>query len=249
MHETIEARLDFDEDAEIGRAEDAARELRSRRIALLDVAPRVALELFHGERNPLAVVLDFDDADMDFLSDLHQFLRIADAAAAHLRDVEKAVDSAEVDERAERREGLDPAVQLSARDDALPRLLGARLRRFLEESRAGDDDAAAVIRKLGDAELVDLVDERVGVLDLAEGDLRERAEGAKAGDADLEAALVAAGHLPLDGEAVLEHLLELLERRLAARELPRDPDVGSGLDDGALDRIANVESVQLCCGH
>src|SRR5437588_61488 len=95
VNETIEPRLDFDEEAEIGRAEDAAAELRAGRVAILDVAPGIALEFFHREGDALPVVLDFDDADVDFLSDLHQLLRIADAAAAHLRNVEKAVDAAE----------------------------------------------------------------------------------------------------------------------------------------------------------
>src|SRR5947209_4505061 len=119
VNETIEPRLDFDEEAEIGRAEDAAAELRAGRVAILDVAPGIALEFFHREGDALPVVLDFDDADVDFLSDLHQLLRIADAAAAHLRNVEKAVDAAEVDEGAKRHERLDAAIDPVTRNDAL----------------------------------------------------------------------------------------------------------------------------------
>ncbi len=51
-----------------------------------------------------------------------------------------------------------------------------------------------------------LVEEGVGTLDLPEGDLRERAERADAGDTDVEPALVASRDLAFDGETGLERL-------------------------------------------
>src|SRR5206468_1062580 len=96
--------------------------------------------VLHRERDALAVVLDLDDLDLDFLADDDDILRIRHAAAAHLRYVEKAVDAAEVDERAERRDRLHRTGELRARHDGPAGLLSTGRGRFLHESGAGDDD-------------------------------------------------------------------------------------------------------------
>src|ERR1043165_3830495 len=64
--------------------------------------------------------------------------------------------------------------------------------------RVSSARAAAAGRELRHAELVRLADELVGVVDLAESDLRERAEGAETADVDVKAALVARADFPLD---------------------------------------------------
>src|SRR5205814_3076608 len=53
MNESIESRLDFDEESEISRANDAAGERSSRREALFDIRPWIGFEIFHRERNAL----------------------------------------------------------------------------------------------------------------------------------------------------------------------------------------------------
>src|SRR5205085_6093918 len=132
----------------------------------------------------LAIVFELDDLDADLLSELDDFLGIGDAAAAHLRNVEEPVDAAEVDEGAEGGDGLDSTFELGADGDGFARLLRLLRGGLLEQRGAGDDDAPAVVGELGHAELVSLADELVGVLDLAQGDLREGTESAEAADVD-----------------------------------------------------------------
>ena len=84
MHEAIDARLDLHEQAEVCRADDRAAELRSDRIAIADVRPRIGFLIFHGQRDALAVVLDLDHLHAHLLTDCDHVLRIGDAAAAHL---------------------------------------------------------------------------------------------------------------------------------------------------------------------
>ena len=105
-------------------------------VRLTDVAPRVGLLVLHRQGDALAIVFELDDLDADLLSELDDFLGIGDAAAAHLRNVKQTVDSAEVDEGAERGEGLHRAGQLRAGDDRLTRLHGTRRGLLLEERRA-----------------------------------------------------------------------------------------------------------------
>ena len=94
-----------------------------------------------------------------------------------------------------------------------------------------------------------LVQERIGILDFAEGDLGERAEGAKAGDAHVESALVPAGDLALDRESVFKHLAKLIEAGFAFHQLAGDSDLLAGMDDGCLDRVPDFEPFQLCGSH
>jgi len=89
----------------------------------------------------------------------------------------------------------------------------------------------------------------IGIVDLAESDLRERTERAQAADVDVEAAFVPRGDLGLDRQAVLVHLPEQIERRFALGEFARDSDIGRGLDDRAFDCIAHIEAVELVGGH
>ncbi len=120
---------------------------------------------------------------------------------------------------------------------------------FLQKRGARDDDAAAVIGELRDAELDRLVDERVGILDLAESDLRKRAERAEPGNVHLEAAFVAAGDLAFHGQTVLVCDAELIERCTSLDQLAGDSHLGAGLDDRGFDGIADIESFQLSRVH
>src|ERR1051326_5036943 len=113
VNEAVEPGLDFDEESEVCRADDAAGERRSRREALFDVRPWVGFEFLHRERNAFAFVLDLDHSHADFLSDLDELFRIGHAAARHLGDVQQTIDAAEVYECAERRERLHAAGERS----------------------------------------------------------------------------------------------------------------------------------------
>jgi len=85
LHQAVEARLHFDEVAEVGGADDASGELSAGRIAIGDVGPGIGLVIFHRQRDALAVVVDLDDLDVHFLSHRHDLFRIGDAAGVTSR--------------------------------------------------------------------------------------------------------------------------------------------------------------------
>src|SRR5438093_5256290 len=84
MHESIDTRLELDEETEVCRAHDRSGELRADRKAIADVGPRIGLLIFHRERDSLAIVLDFDHLHTHLLSDRYEFFGIGDTPAAHL---------------------------------------------------------------------------------------------------------------------------------------------------------------------
>ena len=68
------------------------------------------LRLLEAERYALFLLVDVEDDDVEFLADLQQFARVAEAAPGHVGDVKQAVHAVEVDERAEIGEVFDDAL-------------------------------------------------------------------------------------------------------------------------------------------
>src|SRR3546814_12081208 len=86
---------------------------------------------------------DVCSSDLHRVADVDQFRRMADAAIAHVGDMEQAVDAAEIDERAIIGDVLDHAVDdlaFGKRLDEARTLLGAG---FLEHGAARHADVAA----------------------------------------------------------------------------------------------------------
>src|SRR5262245_12473920 len=115
---------------------------------------------------------------------------MADASPRHVRNVQQAVDAAEIDERAVIRDVLDDALQHLAFGERLERvllLLGVLL---LEQDLAREDDVAALLVDLDDPHAQFLAAQRVEVADGTDVDLRsgqERAHADVHGEATLDA--------------------------------------------------------------
>ena len=94
-----------------------------------------------------------------FLADLEHFGRVADAAPAHVGDVEQAVHAVEVDERAEIGDVLDRALADVAGHHLGEQLGAAFGALLLDELAAGEHDVLALLVDLDDLELVGVADE------------------------------------------------------------------------------------------
>src|SRR3712207_4907681 len=136
VHEALDARLELDERAVVRDRDDLAGHARPDRVLLHHVLPRIRLELLVAEADALARPVDVEDLDVDLLADLEHLRRVRDAAPRHVRDVQQAVDAAEVDERTEVGDVLDDA----AADLVLLQLLHQLL--ALAGTLVLEDDAA-----------------------------------------------------------------------------------------------------------
>jgi len=268
VDEAFDAALDLDERAVGDEVDDLAMDLLAHGVALLDAFPRVGLGLLEAEGDALALTVDFDDHDGDLLADLDDLARVADAAPGHVGDVQQAVETVEVHERAVVGDVLDDAAADDARLDLLEELATALAALFLDELATRDDEVLLLLVDLDDLEVEGLADEALEVLRGVDVDLRGRHEGVDA-DGDDQAALddgldatlddgaflaVGLDALPLadllgavegDGRgAVL--VLKLLEVDL---ELHADLDFGHvgkfGLGDEALGLAVDVDDDEL----
>src|SRR6185295_13642465 len=128
--------------------------------------------------------------DLHLVAHLEHFARVVDAAPAHVRDVEQAVDAAEIDERAVLGDVLDGALDGHALLEGFERLGLHLVALLLEKDAPREHDVAALLVELDDLELVGLPDELVQVADGPKIDLRAGQEGLHAAaDGDRKAAL------------------------------------------------------------
>src|SRR6266568_3071282 len=233
MDEALDALLDLDERAVVGERHHLARHAGADRILLVGAVPRVLLDLLQAQADAFAGGVELEDHHPHFLADLEHLRRVADAAPAHVGDMEQAVDAAQVDEGAVVGEVLHHALQDGALLQVLERLLLQLLALLLEEHAAREDDVAALLVELDDLELELLADELVEVPHRADVDLRPGQERLHA-DVDGEAAL----HAPDD-----DALDELVDGHLPFG-LVADVDDGivlGQLDDGSADDLALLD--------
>src|SRR6185436_5530712 len=98
MHQALDARLQLHEGTVVRDIGDLALEARADRIFGPHAFPWVGLKLLHAEADTLGFVIDLDDLHGDGLPDIEHFGRMRYAPPGNVRDMQKAIDAAEIDE-------------------------------------------------------------------------------------------------------------------------------------------------------
>ena len=209
MDETFHAFLDLHERAVWHEVRDLAFDLRTDGEAVFRLFPRILLGLLEAERHALFLAVDVEHLHVEFLAHLDHFARVAEAAPAHVGDVEQAVHAIEVDERAEVGEVLDHALDGAADLDGVEKALPLFAALLLDEFAARKDDVFPVVVDLDDLEIVGVADELLEILGRNNVDLRA---GEKRLDADVddEAAFDDRLDLAFDEAVAVEDLDDLL---------------------------------------
>ena len=143
----------------------------------LNVVPGIGQFLLQAEADPLFFFVDVEDNDVDFLADLEQFGRVADAAPGHVSDVQQTIQAVEVDKSAEIGDVFDCALADVARHHFRQQLLAALGALLLDELAAREHDVLAFLIDLYDLEVVVVADKAQQVFGWDDVDLRSRQEG------------------------------------------------------------------------
>ena len=258
VDEPFEAVADADEGAEVDELRDGALD----DVADVEVGhrgvPRVRLEPADRQADPAALVVDVDDLGLDLFADLVAGLGVVDLVPAELALVDEAVDAAEVDEHAERRDRADGAGDLLADLEAAEQLVALLAALLVEGDLLGQDQPVGLAVDLEDLEPELAADERLELLGDLLGrvarlvvlraarevdDLADRDEAADAA-VDDEAALVVVDDRGFDDDAGLELLLHRAPLALQAGAAQGQDDVALlrlGLEDVDEDDVADVE--------
>src|SRR5262249_36584106 len=123
--------------------------------------PWVGNQLLIPQADALLVTVEFEHFDLDVLADFEQLVRILDSSPRHVRDVEQAVQAAEVDERAVFGDVLDLAFDDDPFLEILEGFVLLAVDHLFENSLARENDVATFLVDLEDADFNLFVPEAV----------------------------------------------------------------------------------------
>src|SRR5215510_1707661 len=114
MYEAFHTRFDFHERTVIREADHTALDTGPDGILGRYIGPRIRCLLLEAQRNPARFSIVLEHRDLHPVTDIEHFRRMADSSPRHIRDVEQAVDTAQIDKGPVVRDVLDgPLNQLS----------------------------------------------------------------------------------------------------------------------------------------
>ena len=199
MDQALDALLELDEGAVAHDVDDFAGDAGADRVLPLDVLPRAGRLLLQAQRDLLALLVNMEDHHLDLIVDLEHVAGMVDPAPAHVRDMEQAVDAAEVHERAEVGDVLDGPLADLADGDLLEELLLLLLAGDLDQLPPADDDVPPA--------LVDLQDHALDLLIDVIGDVGGAPDvNLAGGQEDVDPDIDEQTALDLAGDASLDHV-------------------------------------------
>src|SRR5262249_5111253 len=145
--------LQFDEGAVVGNAQHTAFHARADRVALRGIQPGIRCELFETQGDAQFFAVELQDLHLDLVAHVDQVARVRQPAPGHVRDVEQAVNAAQIDKRAVIREILDRAGEDRALMQVLQRLAALAGDLLVQDGLAGNNDVAALLVELDNADL------------------------------------------------------------------------------------------------
>ena len=225
VNQAFNALLQFDECAVVGDANDAPRDMRSHGIAVLGVEPRIRRELLESERNPLLIFIVLEDLNLNLVADIDEVFRVRETSPRHVGDVEQAVETAEIDERAVLGKVLDDPSQNRAFFEMFERFRALFSLLAFEQLFARDDDVAALFVQLDDRDFDGLAFHAIEIPDGPQVHLRAGQEGVRSEDVDRQSALDAVNDDGLDWLFLVIGLLDLFPGMNALGLLVRKRDV------------------------
>src|SRR6202521_4088837 len=244
VQQALDTVADLEEGAVLLDLCDLALDDGAGREALLDVIPGILAQLAKAERDPRCFRIQLDDLDLHVLSHLEHIADVGDAVPGELGDMDQAVGSAQVDERAVGRQSGHLALDLIA-DLQLFEELAPLARTILVEGRLlADDQPVALAVDLEDLDADPLADQLLEIRAIGAGDLGGRQEATQSQDVDDQATLVLLADLGVHHLAGGLLVLRFYPDRFGAGTAERQDDVAVlvfGLQDEDLDVVSGVQ--------
>jgi len=177
MDEALDALLDLDEGAVVGQRDDLADHLGADRVLVLDVFPRMRLELLVAKGDTFLLLVEVEHNHVDGLIQLDNFRRVIDAPPGKIGDMDEAVDTAQVHEHAEIRNGFDGSFQDLSLFQALDDRLALAGHLLFHQHLVADHNVLGGVVDLHHAKVHDPADEGIEIAHGAHIDLRAGKEG------------------------------------------------------------------------
>src|SRR5208283_2862090 len=225
VHQPFDSLLQLDERTVVGDADDPPAHMRSNRITLGRIHPRIGRELLKAQRYTLLLAIELENLHLDLVAHLHQVARMRQAPPGHVGDVQQAVNAAEVNERAVVGQVLHRAGNNAVFLQMLQGLVALLRLLFFQQLLTRCHDVAALLVQLDDADFNVVALHPVQVADGAQIDLRTGEKGACAEDINRQPPLDAINNAGGYRSLVVEGLLNLVPCAQPLRLLVREVDV------------------------
>ena len=209
MHESLDARFQFDKGTVRHQIDHPPLDRFTDRILGFDTVPRIRHLLFDAEADALPVVVDVEHHHVEFLPDLQHFRRMVDAPPTHVRDVEQTVETVQIDEGAEIGDVLDRALANVARSHHRQQFLAAFGPFLFDQFPPRQHDVLPLAIDFQNLVVVGVTDERLQVLGGNDVDLGRRQKRFHS-DIDEQAALDHAFDRAGNGAAFVANRQDLL---------------------------------------
>ncbi len=243
VDEAFDALLELYEGAVICNRKYATLDVGANRVTLRGVEPWIRRELLEAKRDALLFLVKLKDFDLNLVANVDEVAGMGETTPAHVGDVEQAVEASHVNECAVVGEVLDDAGEdralfESREGDGLLLVL-----LLFEDLLAGDDDVAALLVELDDADFDLGADVAVEIADGTNLDLGSGQERLDA-DVDGQATLDAADNHSLDGSLGVGRLFELVPNLVTQSLLVAD-EIAALLFLALNDHFDDVADVEL----
>ena len=245
VDKTLDPRLQLHKGAIVGDVGDAALEACTHGILGGNAFPGIGFQLLHTKADALGFRVETDDLHTNRLSDAERFGGMVDAPPGNVRDMEQAVEAAQIHERTVIGDVLDDTVEYLAFGQA-GNQVGALIRTLVfQHGTARNHDIAAASIHLQNAEFVLIAHQRRDIAHGADIDLAARQEGQSTIHVDGETALHTLNDVTLDPVVRLERLLKLVPDLFTLCLLARQDDLAIAVFqplDKNLDHVANTHA-------
>src|SRR4030095_3183541 len=174
VDEAFDAFLDFNKCAIRNEIRDFAFDALAAREAFLDLVPRIFLGLLEAQGYALFFFVNVEHDDFQLLPDLEQLAGMSEASPSHIGDVEQAIHSIEIDERAKVGEVFYRARHAVADIHAFHEFLSLFAALLLDDFAPAEHDVFAVVVQLNNLKIVGVTNELLQILWRNHVDLRRR---------------------------------------------------------------------------
>ena len=100
MHQALDALLDLDEGAVLGKIGDGAEQARTLRIAPRQIGPRILAQLLETERYAIALAVVAQHPSFDLITHIDDLGRVFHTLPCEVCDVQQTVNAAKIHESA-----------------------------------------------------------------------------------------------------------------------------------------------------
>ena len=211
MHQAFHAGLQLHKRAVVHQVGDLAGALGAFGEAGGDILPGIGHELLEAQGNLVVLTVEGKHLEGQLLAHGDHFLGMADALPAHVRDVQQAVQAAQVHKHAVLGDVLGLALDDLAFLQGAQQILTLGIALLFQQHAAGNNDVAAAAVDLEHAEFKFLVDQSVHIRHGTQIHMRTGQKRLHPADVHRVAALDATHDMALDDPVIFLHVLELVE--------------------------------------